>query len=122
MEKLTWEDKYGGVYMDGENVSLQDYDTATVCTGRAIDLLHEYELTGLTPEEIMDGKLLTGWISVEERLPEEAATVLISWGLDGHKAVQIGAYYPDSNEWSMRGYPVNVTHWMPLPIPPKGEE
>lgn len=31
--------------------------------------LREYEDTGLTPEEIMDGKMLTGWILVEERLP-----------------------------------------------------
>lgn len=32
--------------------------------------LMEYEDTGLTPEEVMDGKMLTGWIPVEERLPE----------------------------------------------------
>ena len=32
--------------------------------------LKKYEDTGLTPEEIMDGKTLTGWIPVEERMPE----------------------------------------------------
>lgn len=31
--------------------------------------LKKYEDTGLTPEEILEGKLLTGWIPVEERLP-----------------------------------------------------
>lgn len=29
--------------------------------------LEAYEDTGLTPKEIMDGKMLTGWIPVEER-------------------------------------------------------
>lgn len=33
--------------------------------------LKKYEDTGLTPDEIMDGKLLSGWIPVEERLPED---------------------------------------------------
>lgn len=39
--------------------------------------LKKYEDTGLTPEEIMAGKMLTGWIPVEERLPEEPETGLI---------------------------------------------
>ena len=33
--------------------------------------LKKYEDTGLSPEEIVDGKLLTGWIPVAERLPED---------------------------------------------------
>lgn len=33
--------------------------------------LKEYEDTGLTPTEIMDGKMLTGWIPVTEQLPED---------------------------------------------------
>lgn len=60
------------------------------------------------------------WIPVTERLPENERTVLISWGAVGFKAVQAGAYYPDSGAWSMYGHTVNVTHWMPLPEPPKG--
>lgn len=85
----------------------------------AISRLGAYEDTGLTPSEIMDGKLLTGWISVDEKLPEDERTVLISWGIDGHKAVQTGAYYHASGAWSMFGHAVNVTHWMHLPQPPK---
>ena len=34
--------------------------------------LKAYEDTGLTPEEIMDGRMLTGWIPVEEQLPDES--------------------------------------------------
>lgn len=56
------------------------------------------------------------WISVEERLPEGFATVLImrddikqacvGWLIDGHWSVPKG---------------VRVTHWMPLPEPPVEE-
>lgn len=41
------------------------------------ETLKAYEDTGLTPEEIMDGRMLTGWISVNERLPECEKEVLI---------------------------------------------
>lgn len=36
----------------------------------AMAKLAAYENTGLTPQEVMDGRLLTGWIPVSERLPE----------------------------------------------------
>ena len=41
------------------------------------ETLKAYEDTGLTPEEIMDGRMLTGWIPVNERLPECEKEVLI---------------------------------------------
>lgn len=34
--------------------------------------LKQYEDTGLTPEEIMDGKMLARWIPVTEQLPDES--------------------------------------------------
>lgn len=36
-----------------------------------IEKLGAYEDTGLEPGEILDGKMLTGWIPVAERLPTE---------------------------------------------------
>lgn len=39
--------------------------------------LKAYEDTGLTPEEIMDGRMLTGWIPVAERMPESEKEVYI---------------------------------------------
>lgn len=38
----------------------------------------QYEDTGLTPEEIMDGKMLTGWVPVEEKLPSDEVYVLVT--------------------------------------------
>lgn len=55
------------------------------------------------------------WISVEDRLPEEDGRVL--------------AYFPDmagsdceiqiSKAWALNKF---VSHWMPLPNPPKGQK
>lgn len=56
------------------------------------------------------------WISVEERLPENFDTVII-WRNDCCNAC-IGWLIDD--RWSVpKG--VKVTHWMPLPEPPKEE-
>lgn len=46
--------------------------------------LSRYEDTGLTPEEIIDGKLRTGWIPVSEWLPEDtysSAEMMNEWFL-----------------------------------------
>lgn len=50
-----------------------------------VERLAAYEDTGLTPEEIMDGKMLTGWIPCSERLPEMFCTVLITAKLSEDK-------------------------------------
>jgi hypothetical protein len=56
------------------------------------------------------------WISVGERLPEQYATVII-WR-DDCKNASIG--WLISGYWSVpKG--VRVTHWMPMPEPPKEE-
>lgn len=63
----------------------------------------------------------SGWISVKDRLPEEYVAVLI-W--DGDNVCK--AEYVTDYGWG--GIPTNmgldrssVTHWMPLPEPPKEE-
>lgn len=79
------------------------------------------EDTGLTPEEIMDGRMLTGWIPVEDQLPQGKADVLIctrnAW-------ILVGWYGPISECWHRTpdgtGYlPPDVVAWMPLPEPYK---
>lgn len=67
---------------------------------------------------------MSEWISVKDRLPEEREDVLIRVKCANYFNIEQG-YYKGNNEWvncwcSIRNeglYP--VTHWMPLPEPPK---
>jgi len=59
---------------------------------------------------------LNNWISVKDRLPEDASDVLIVWA-DG---VSEACYFDET--WCRDGRRLLwVTHWMPLPAAPKEE-
>ena len=59
------------------------------------------------------------WISVKDRLPENDNHVLCCTETKkGMKNVIIGYYM--NGAWRC-GMNSNVTHWMPMPEPPKGE-
>jgi Protein of unknown function (DUF551) len=64
------------------------------------------------------------WISVKDRLPEEDQEVLIGWFQVTASNKQYFAHDVaifNENEFSgWRKYP-EVTHWMPLPNPPRKE-
>lgn len=68
------------------------------------------------------------WISVGERLPEPVSSwamtnpVLI-WDEQSHYGPRLGEYSHKSQTWYHHplGYPLSVTHWMPLPRPPSEE-
>ncbi len=78
--------------------------------------LAEYENIGLEPEEIMDGRLLTGWIPVEECLPADDEMVLVScMTMKGVKSVN-RAYY-SGGTWHGSGSMSRVQAWMPMPEP-----
>lgn len=83
--------------------------------------LKAYEDIGLMPEEILDGKMLTGWIQVAERLPEKNATyclvtttrsprIEMAWYLGGD-------WYWNNSDAKMGG----VIAWRPLPEPYRPE-
>jgi hypothetical protein len=59
----------------------------------------------------------SGWISVEERLPEKAGRYLV-YGVIGGQPLVCGAHYDKYNGFGDDDF----THWMPLPEPPKGEK
>jgi hypothetical protein len=59
------------------------------------------------------------WISVKERLPEEGSGLLIVY----HSYLkEVGTSYYDDDMWCSSPWPItceHITHWMPLPQPPK---
>ncbi len=60
-----------------------------------------------------------GWISVEDELPESGQCVLLYSPKSG---VGEGAWLSDKGyfeQWRWNTILTNVTHWMPLPEPPK---
>ena len=59
------------------------------------------------------------WISVEERMPEDGDDVaaIIRWN---ENVWEYGIAFRCNGKWLVNGEGiVTVTHWMPLPEPPK---
>lgn len=67
---------------------------------------------------------LDNWISVEERLPETNEDVLVVVDYGGKSGVITGYMRSQNLGWQgLVGQRLtDVTHWMPLPEPPKGVE
>ena len=113
----------------GEGQAIPRMDLRRNGHQRCMERLAEYEDTGLTPEEIMAGKLQTGWIPVEEPLPEDDKYILLSFEnftvpLVGHyeKDEEGGAFYLGDEDESCVSYRLFVIAWMPLPEPYKPKE
>ena len=76
-------------------------------------------------EQEQESKPTNGWISVEDRLPEKNQAVL-GW----YKDNPFAGYTYGVVSWNGKGwvfvyaqrYVTNVTHWMPMPEPPKTEK
>lgn len=81
--------------------------------GNIVDRLAAYEDTGLIPEEFQQMR----WIPVEERLPKPQENPVIACDYTGVCL----AWYSPTMGWQYRTglSGVDITHWMPLPQPPK---
>ena len=65
------------------------------------------------------------WIPCSERLPEDGERILICVHLASHESVQLDTCIEDGGYMYLdSGYSFGkeVTHWMPLPTPPKEED
>lgn len=71
---------------------------------------------------IANGVTVQEWISVTERLPEEDYTFVLVLVETWKRTVGV-ALYAEHGFYNplAENTPMNVTHWMPLPNPPKGE-
>jgi len=88
------------------------------------EALEEIELDKAYHQGLKDGA--PQWISVKEGMPEEDVTVLafVHYSVDGAKLERIDSAAYRGRLWLMgrdiysEGF---ITHWMPLPQPPKEE-
>ena len=99
--------------IDEESDNYLNTRRTTLCMAR--DYLEEYFAT----DNNVGGK----WIPVTERLPKEWTDVLV-WSKCGFcvVAVSLGSHGKWRESWThMMLDSDSVTHWMPLPEPPKGE-
>ena len=63
--------------------------------------------------------MMTEWISVNDRLPENGVKVLV-YSAENKNDYEIGAYSETYKGFFVRQfYYENITHWMPLPRTPK---
>ena len=67
---------------------------------------------------IANGVTVQEWISVDDRLPEKDEIVIICTDENFIYAGELigDTWFLDNDSWTE-----TVTHWMPLPLPPKGE-
>ena len=111
MEKLV--ELLGNIYlpmMDGSNT------------------VGEYTIPHKFKEKIADHLIANGvtvqeWIPVTERLPEEKVDCIVHYKhdyCDNDDYWAIGICFYDGEKFQM-DWSYKVTHWMPLPKPPKGE-
>ena len=83
-------------------------------TCNAQDLANRLIANGVTVQE---------WISVKDRLPNKYRDEC--GDLIPFLVCEVETEYPfralfDGKTWGDGVFPINVTHWMPLPQPPKG--
>lgn len=72
---------------------------------------------------ISNGVTVQKWISVDDRLPEETINCIVHYQhayCDNDDYWAIGFCCYDGEKFQL-GPAYKVTHWMPLPQPPKGE-
>ena len=65
----------------------------------------------------------TKWISVKDRLPEESGMYIVTAN-DGHaQRVSFVLWQKKNRMWNLTGARSywRITHWQPMPQPPKGE-
>ena len=73
---------------------------------------------------IANGVTVQEWIPVKDRMPENSGFYLVLHQdkYDRSASIAIDYYVMcGAGEWWANEFTHNITHWMPLPEPPKGE-
>ena len=83
----------------------------------------EEKIKRIADHLISNGVTVQEWISVDDRLPEEKVDCIVRYqhaycDTDGYWAIGMCFYDGEKFQFNLA---YKVTHWMPLPQPPKGE-
>ena len=126
MQELEWVSHYPPSGMSNQDRAFIRWLAMT-----AYDKINELEQTSVPVHDIeliLDEAAKPQWISVTDRLPEIGETVFVlAYGYDAFTAKmldQIEYGYPVfecSGFFRELAKPGRITHWMPLPVPPKEE-
>ena len=95
---------------------------------KLVELLRDVQYLGGLEEKIADHLIANGitvqeWVSVDDRLPKNWTDVLVS---SRFGFLETAVYTGTPGKWRIgwNGDMLesdSITHWMPLPEPPKGE-
>jgi hypothetical protein len=121
--KEKWYNNRDITYGDGEEVATDVEFGRVTAFNQCIQLIVKMGLdkfyskqTVIKVMEEYAQQKKTGWVSVEERLPEQESRVLFC--LKG--GAMIAGYFFENHFYSGDSYCFKtVTHWQPLPEPPK---
>ena len=83
----------------------------------------DFHLNMFVTNLLAHGVTVQEWISVKERLPQEKVNCIVHYKhayCDNDDYWAIGMCFYDGEKFQFDPA-YKVTHWMPLPVPPKGE-
>ena len=90
-------------------------------------MYYDVDALAIADHLVANGVTVQEWISVKDRLPEDsndgfADAVLVTDGFVQHMAYFVGGEWRFAESGEIKE-PMwyRITHWMPLPQPPKGE-
>ena len=90
-------------------------------------MYYDVDALAIADHLVSNGVIVQKWISVKDRLPEYsndgfADAVLVTDGFVQHMAYFVGGEWRFAESGEIKE-PMwyRITHWMPLPQPPKGE-
>lgn len=94
-----------------------------LCSKRFDDQYSDSTIAIIADHLIAHGVTVQEWISVKDRLPEEKVNCIVHYKhayCDNDDYWAIGFCFYDGEKFRI-DLLYKVTHWMPLPQPPKGE-
>ena len=114
-ERKAFEEWYASTYLPTpmHGRTFNKYPTGVYCLQHVQDAWQAWQARAAQSE----------WISVEERLPETEGYVIVAWA-NGYVELSrcTRDKYSHGGSWHPDFIPDDITHWQPLPKPPKGDQ